>query len=201
MNIITKLEPCGNRIKIYIDQEFAFILYKGEVRKFHLEENTEISKETYDDIMEVLYKRCKERALYILENSFKTVKQINDKLKQGLYPQEVIDKVMKFLTEYNFVNDYQYASMYIEYKSASKSRRQILQELMIKGIAKDVIEDALCDSGYSDLVSLKNIIDKKISRYDVNDRRQLQKFYQYLVGKGYSYSDVKKMLGEYTEVE
>ena len=51
MRMITKLEPYGARTKIYIDGALAFLLYKGEVRKFHLEENKEISNEIYEKII------------------------------------------------------------------------------------------------------------------------------------------------------
>ena len=47
--------------------------------------------------------------------------------------------------------------------------------------------------------SLKKIIDKRAKRYNLDDRKDLQKLYQYLMGKGYKYSDIKNELSEYFE--
>ena len=201
MRMITKLEPYGARIKIYIDGALAFLLYKGEVRKFHLEENKEISNETYERIIELQYQRAKERALYIIESSYKTEKQVRDKLRKSCYPEEVIKRVIEFLIHYNFINDLRYALTYIEYKSSSKSKKQILQDLYIKGIKKEIVDEAFAENGYSDKISLDKTIDKRKSRYNLKDRKELQKFYQYLIGKGYSYHDVKTALSRYAEVQ
>ena len=38
-----------------------------------------------------------------------------------------------------------------------------------------------------------------LKRYNLDDRKDLQKLYQYLMGKGYKYSDIKNELSEYFE--
>ncbi|MGN1146672.1 MAG: regulatory protein RecX, partial [Acetatifactor sp.] len=63
--IVTQIvEMSKTRSKIYIDQEFAFVLYKGELRLYHICEGQEIAWEDYRTIMEeVLPKRAKLRAM------------------------------------------------------------------------------------------------------------------------------------------
>ena len=89
--------------------------------------------------------------------------------------------------------------MYIEYKGKTRSGRQISQDLMIKGISQDIISESFESTDYSDADSLKKIIDKRAKRYNLDDRKDLQKLYQYLMGKGYKYSDIKNELSEYFE--
>lgn len=197
MKIIIKIEPLKNKYKVTLDDETSFLLYKGDLKSFKLETGVELDTEKYNQLMDLLYKRAKERALYILDKTPKTQKQIKDKLIQGLYPEEIVDRVIIFLNKYDILNDYRYASTYIEYKSLSKSKKQIMQDLMAKGIDKDTIAVALEDSEYSDAKSLKNLINKKVEKYDLSDKKGLQKLYQYLFGKGYSYSDVKAELSDY----
>ena len=79
-----------------------------------------------NSIYEVLYKRARERALYMLDDSYKTKKQIVDKLVLGKYPENIINKVIEYLEEYDMINDFRYAMLYIEYKSESKSKIQII---------------------------------------------------------------------------
>lgn len=201
MKIVTKLEAYNSRIKVYIDEELFFLLYKGEVRKFHLKENESISDDTYDKILELLYKRARERAFYILDNSYKTENQIREKLRKGLYPESIIDKVIDYLVEYSLIDDKRYASMYIEYKSSSRSKKQIVQDLYAKGISGNIIDIAFEESNYSDEESLNKIIDKKITKYNLDNQQELQKLYRYLIGKGYSYNDVKKALSRYIYTE
>lgn len=198
--IITRLEPYNSRIKVYIDDKLAFLLYKGEIKKLGLYDNEEISEETLDKINGILYNRAKERALYILDNAYKTEKQIIDKLKSGFYPDGIIDKVIAYLKEYGLVNDARFATLYIDYKASSKSKKQIVQELLQKGVSKDLIDLALEKSDFSDEDSINNIIKKRINRYDLNDSKSVQKLYMYLIGKGYSYSDIRKSLSKYVEI-
>lgn len=197
--LITKLEPFGSRVKIYINNDFAFVLYKGEISKYGLKEGQEIPSNTYSVIMNKLFDRGKERALYMLDKSYKTKRYVMDKLKAGLYPESIIDKVVSFLEEINLINDLRYAEMYIDYKRGSKSKKQIVQDLYVKGVDKKLIDQAFEDSDFTDTESLKKYIEKRKNKYDLSDRKDIQKFYSYLVSKGYSYGDVKDALKDYID--
>ncbi|MBR2190142.1 MAG: regulatory protein RecX [Eubacterium sp.] len=197
--LVTKLEPFGSRVKIYINNDFAFVLYKGEISKYGLKEGQEIPSNTYSVIMNKLFDRGKERALYMLDKSYKTKRYVMDKLKAGLYPESIIDKVVSFLEEINLINDLRYAEMYIDYKRGSKSKKQIVQDLYVKGVDKKLIDQAFEESDFTDTESLKKYIEKRKNKYDLSDRKDIQKFYSYLVSKGYSYGDVKDALRDYID--
>ena len=68
--IVTKIEPCTKtKFKIYIDETFKFVLYKGEVSRFGIRIGEEIPPETEEKIRtEVLLKRAKLRAMHLLED-------------------------------------------------------------------------------------------------------------------------------------
>ena len=43
--IVTAIEQTAkNKYRIYIEEEFAFVLYKGELSRFHIHEGGEISE-------------------------------------------------------------------------------------------------------------------------------------------------------------
>ena len=194
MYTVMKLEPKGNRLHVYLDNDINFLLYKSEIRKLNLEENVKIEETKYQIIIDILYKRARERALYILDTAYKTEKQIVDKLKTGCYPEFIIDRVIEYLTKYDLINDYRYASMYIDFKAASKSKRQIVQDLYSRGVLKEVIDSAFENSEFTEKDSLNKIIEKRKGRYDLTNQKDIERFYRYLVGKGYSYQDVKRAL-------
>lgn len=195
--MVVDIKPYKNKYKIVLDNDEFFWLYKGDIRKFKIEIDQEITENTYGDIKQLLYERGKERSLYILDKTFKTEKQIKDKLIQGLYPEDVINRILEFLKKYDIINDKRYAAMYIEYKGKTKSKRQISQDLMLKGISKNIISEGFELSNYSDASSLKKVIEKKTKRYNPENQNDLQKLYQYLMGKGYNYSDIKNQLADY----
>lgn len=197
MYTVRKLEQQGNRWHIFLDNNVDFLLYKGEVKKLNIQEGACMNENQYQLINEILYKRARERALYILDHSYKTEKQITDKLKSGFYPTDVIQKVIEYLSEYDLINDYRYAMLYIEYKASSKSGRQIVQDLLLKGVSKSMINKALEETGFSDETSLRKVIEKRVSKYDLSNKKDLEKLYRYLMGKGYAYDDVKRVVMDY----
>lgn len=195
---VVRLELKGNRWHVFLDNDVNFLLYKGELKRLKLQEDSYINENQYETIIEILYKRARERALYLLDDAYKTKKQIVDKLKSGLYPEFVIDRVVEYLLKYDLVNDFRYATLYIDYKRSSKSRRKIIQDLHSKGIEKSIIDAAFEEVEFSDKDSLKKVIDKRISRYSLNERKDVEKLYRYLLGKGYHYEDVKSALSQYS---
>ena len=77
---VVRIEPYKNRNKVVLDNGEKFLLYKGDIRKFKLEINQEISKVTYNEIKQLLYERGKVSSFYILDKTLMTEKHINDKL-------------------------------------------------------------------------------------------------------------------------
>lgn len=61
------LEFTKSRYRIFLDYEFAFVLYKGELHKFGIKKDTEISDDIYNEIMgKLLPERARKRAYNLL---------------------------------------------------------------------------------------------------------------------------------------
>ena len=67
---VTRIEELSrSRCKIYLEDSFAFVLYKGELRLFGVREQEELSEESYREIMqEVLPKRATLRCMNLLQS-------------------------------------------------------------------------------------------------------------------------------------
>ena len=51
--IVTKVEPLSKtKYKIYLNHQFAFVLYKGELRSYKISDGRELSEEELDEIRE-----------------------------------------------------------------------------------------------------------------------------------------------------
>lgn len=140
---VTKItEISKSRMQVVIDEEFAFVLYKGELRLYRLKEGEEISEEAYREITETLLpKRAKLRAMNLLKSRAYTGKQLADKLRAGGYPEEIIKEAVDYVSSYGYLDDRIYAADYIDYNKESKSRQKIFNSLVTKGISRDIIEE------------------------------------------------------------
>ena len=118
--IITDIvEYKTNRYKIWIEQEFAFVLYKGELRIYGIELGKELEEDYYQEILhKVLPKRAKMRSMYLLKKKSNKEQKLNSKLRMAFYPEEVIIEAIEYLKSYRYIDDEQYARDYIFYQSS-----------------------------------------------------------------------------------
>lgn len=135
-----------SRFRVVLDGEITFVLYKGELHRFHIRQGEELTEETYQSIFrEILPKRAKLRSMNLLKSRDYTKKQLEDKLKQGGYPQEIIAEAVAYVGSYGYINDENYARSFIEYNMQSKSRKRIENDLLQKGIGKEQIAKAFAE--------------------------------------------------------
>ena len=83
--IVTDIQDMDKkRKKIFIDYEYAFFLYNSEIIRYGIVKDSELSSELYHEINEELVvKRVKARALYILKSAQKTRKQLTATQQQS----------------------------------------------------------------------------------------------------------------------
>lgn len=191
--LVTEVIPREKgRTSIRFDNGMEVLLYKGEVRKLGLQEQTVISREKYDEIIyEILGTRAKKRAMFLLERMDRTEHQLRDKLMQNGYPAVCVDLAIDYVKKYHYIDDLRYATNYISYQQKRKSRQKLKIDLLTKGIDKNVIEQALDEAFDSDeQIKIRQILEKK--HYDPKecDRKEKQKTYQYLMRRGFKGSDI-----------
>ena len=78
--VVTRVEAVTKtKYKVYVDGQFAFILYKGELSRFHIAEDQELSQESYEKIRtEVILKRAKLRAMHLLNDMWRCLLYTSD---------------------------------------------------------------------------------------------------------------------------
>ena len=200
---ITELDK--KRCKVYLDGEFAFVLYKGELREYGIKVGTEISEATYEEITSVvLSKRCKLRAMNLLQKKDYTTRQLKDKLEEGLYSKELVDEAIEYVSSYKYLDDERYARDYINYHMSTRSKNRIVQDLVTKGISKDMlmpIMEELYDeeSGDVELDQVKALLIKKRYDPDTTDFKEKQKIMAFLMRRGFQMSTIRKAMNYFDE--
>lgn len=190
------------RKKISLDEgRLIFLLYKGELGRLRLQEGDELSEEALRKIYEdILKPRIKKRALYYLRSSDKTEWEVRRKLRESLYPDELIDYALEFLKGYGFVDDGRYAENFVEARRGRDSKREIMQKLRRKGIASEKI-DSLSDELLAE--DEEELCREKLLKYvrgrDLSDPKERARAYRYMLGKGFSYDTVNAAMQKIKE--
>lgn len=200
--LVTGIVPLDKkRSKIFLDGEFAFVLYKGELHSMHIAEGCKISAEQKSKIEnEILLKRAKLRAMNLLKARNYTEMQLTEKLRQGYYPEEIVQLAIEYVKSFHYVDDYQYASDYIEYHFEDKPEKRLILDLQRKGITKDVIDRVLDEKKSQSNVEdieikmIQDFVRKKHVDLEICSWEEKQKLCASLVRKGFSYEKVCRII-------
>lgn len=199
--IITQIQYGENKkYQVYLNDAFAFELYKSELKSENLQVGMEVDEELYDKILyQVVGKRAIKRAMHILEKHDKTKKQLEDKLRQNHYPKECIAYALAYVEHYGYIDDYSYASRYVEYRKQKKSRSQLKQELLGKGIDRTIVSQVLDDTEDCEEEILREQILRKYQNPCEFTREQKQKIIASFMRKGFSFTLIDRVLSHLTE--
>lgn len=201
--LITKIESGKNkRYRVFGDDTFLFALYKNELKRYQIEENVMIEDSIISSILdEIIYKRAKERALYLLEKRPLTVSVLRNKLYYHDYPEAVTEKVIQFLEQYHYLDDMDYVRMYIGTYSNKKSKKQIVYDLMRKGISKNLIDIYFEENEYSEQQGFEKQFERYVRGKDLGNLAVRQKVFRYFYGKGFAVSMIESALQNRMEFE
>lgn len=196
------IELTKAKSRVLLDGEVAFVLYKGELRLYHIIKGQELPEADYEEIMNVvLPKRAKKRCLLLLQKKDYTEEELRRKLRDNEYPAAIIEEALTYVKNYRYVDDYHYCVSYITCYGSKWSRQQITSKLLTKGVAKKYIQQAYEEvMSKGDILSedelIKEILQKK--HYDAQhaDTKTKRKMYQHLLYKGFSSGSIVRILGD-----
>ena len=199
--LITRVEEGkGKKYRVFADEQFLFSLFGKELKQFHLRVDEEISDDVVKHILDmVVYKRAKERALFLLERKPLSIHMLREKLVRNEYPVDVIDKVIYFLEQYHYVDDLEYTRMYVETYSKRKSRKQIQCDLYRKGISRVVLEEYFLENDYSEDLCFEKQFQRYTRGKNLQDFLTRQKVFRYFYGKGFSSTLIETHISENME--
>ena len=194
--IVTKVEEWkSKKYRIYIDDEFTFTLYSKELHQFHIRKGVVISQDIVFHILDtVIYKRAKERALFLLERKPLSINMMRMKLQENGYSPYIIDRVISFLEIYHYLDDEEYTRMYIHTYSCKKSKKQLKKDLLYKGISRDVIDTYFENNIYSEQDCFEKQFQKYIKGKNLENYSDRQKIFRYIYSKGFSVSLIEKYM-------
>lgn len=196
--IVTNIEAVTKtKYKVYIDEKFAFVLYKGELSRYRIAVGKELKSEIYIKIRnEIVVKRAKLRALHLLNAMGRTEAQLHQKLVQDNYTEDIIDEAIDYVKSFGYIDDENYARNFIDSRKDKKSKKEIFAQLLQKGISKEVLERAFeeCYESNSARDAIMAIMQKRQYNPETADRKETQKIMGYLMRKGFGYEDIRQVI-------
>ena len=204
---VTALESKNRgRYRVYLDGEFAFVLYRGELRSLRIAEGEDLSEADYQKVVEeILPKRATVRAMNLLQKKMFAEEELRRKLQDGEYPENAVDAAMEYVISYGYVDDVRYATDYIRYHGQDRSRKRMEQDLARKGIRRDDFEKAWMECEDLGLASDENaqiltLLSKKHYDPETCSREDASKLANYLLRKGYSYESILRNMRSFTDL-
>ena len=201
MGKVTKITPQRNkkRVNIFVDNEFKSGLDLETVMKYGLKVNEDID----DDYLDFLIEDSEsisafDTALNFISKTFKTQYEVKKKLYEKGYTSSVIEKTIKKLIDYNYIDDYAYAELYIK-SSTKKSKREIENKLKAKGISSEILDSLLLE--ISDTFEEENatLYAAKYMKNKVWDDKNTRNLISNLIRRGYTYDISVKALNNLKE--
>lgn len=151
----------------------------------------------FEDLKEQIEKAFT-RALRYLSYRPRSEKEVQDYLLKKEVDSEIISQVIQRLREKNFLNDIDFVKWWVEQRQEFKglSNFVIKNELLQKGVEKEVIENVLQEIG-NDLKTAKELFEKKKKRFEkFHGLEYEKKVREYLQRKGFSWDIIQKILKE-----
>lgn len=141
-------------------------------------------------------------SLRFLSYRARSIKEMRDRLVKKKAPDDVIEKLISLLIDQKLLNDQEFAQSWVEsrLRARPKAMSVIKQELIQKGISREILEELLSDTKEFDRGSIKKVIEKAKKKYsNLEIREQKEKIAGYLGRRGYSWDVISKELGDISQ--
>lgn len=186
--------------------EFLYLTYDTFLGN-GLRLNKEITEEEYKKLID------ENRLFFIRKKAFSLLarrkhaeKELRMKLYNKEYSKELIDIVINDLRDRNYINDFDFAQLYVEENIRRKmwGKNKVNSELMKKGVSGDIIKQIdeiyFADEDHSH--AIHKLCEKKYNllKHKKLEPRQLKdKIISFLLSKGYDYSSSINSVNSFLE--
>ena len=198
--IITEILPYGKmKSRVLTDGDLVFSVYKGELKKYGLEEGAELSERMTEDVLlPLLTKRARERIVKLLKDRDYPEEELRKKLKLSWYPEQCISDALRWAQEKHYVDDRRFAENYIRWNGEGKSRRRLMFDLTQKGISRELAEELLEEMPPDEGAQIRKELKKQNYQPENADPKERQRIAAKLSRRGYSWAQIENAM-RYTD--
>lgn len=210
MPIIEKIESVKrkpSKAKLVFEQN-SYIVDLDTIAYFACYEGKEVDEDELEEILKhSLQSDLQERTINYISYSPRTEFQVRQYIKKYLRKigildlnidyEEIVNKVVEKLKEYKYLNDEEYAKLFVKSRleNKPKSRYFLLSELISKGIQKDLANEVLNSLLPESFEILKKVYEKKFGNEPLTfeDKKKIA----YLQRKGFLWDDISTLVNSF----
>jgi regulatory protein len=194
---IVQQEKQKDRYSVFVDGKYSFSLSQGALLESKLANGQELDKDALKQWKQIsaddkVYSQSLRYAAMRLRSAWEMEQYLHRKNASPALAEKILNK----LSNIELLNDEAFARAWVANRRLLRptSKRKLQQELRAKRVADEVIEAVLNEEATSDdLAALREIIAKKrnLPKYKADPLKLMN----YLARQGFSYGDIKDILG------
>ena len=202
MPVITSIKPQKNqkRVNIYLDDKFGFGIDLDNFVLLHLKADQELSEKEVEEIVKKAeFQKTLDKLLRFATLRPRSEREVDDWFKRRKVHESLHRDLFNRLNRLELIDDKKFAEWWVEQRQTfkPKSLRILNNELRIKGIKKDIIEEVLGETKIDEEKIAKELLEKKAYRWKALPVREAkQKAYEYLARKGFSWDTISKVVDQ-----
>lgn len=198
---IVQQEKRKDRYSVFVDGKYSFSLSESALLDSQLAVGQEMDagdlkhwkQESADD-------KILGSALRYAAMRLRSVWEMEQYLRRKSASPALVERILNKLSNINLLNDEAFAQAWVANRRLLRptSKRKLQHELQAKHVSQEVINITLAEDEIADeRDALREVIAKKrnLPKY----KAEPLKLMQYLARQGFSYSDIKDLLGELEE--
>lgn len=196
--VISKITPQKRkgRYNIYVDGEFFSGIDDFAIVQTGLKEGMEIGEEKLKEVVFSCEVRSAFEKLVDLLSVMRSKKDLGDKLKTKGYAKEVIESALKKAEDYGYIDDREFAKCFAASKK-NKSRLEIREALINKGIKREIIDEVLSGISNEDERNIASALAEKYMKNKPVDQKTLSNLYAFLARKGFGSEMISSIIRKY----
>lgn len=198
MELITSVEKERGRITVRLDNGTVYNITRAIYEERPLTEGELIDPEAYEKwLLPRQYRSALKKAVEMLSVRACSCNEIRQKLLRIGYMEETADMAVLKLRQQNLLNDAEFARQWVQSRGSRYGSYRIRQELKLKGVDEDCIDEALAglDTDEQNTLAVQ-LVRKGLREAPAGEdpRKTSQRILGRLVRKGISFETAKEAL-------
>ncbi|KKQ98385.1 MAG: Regulatory protein RecX [Candidatus Woesebacteria bacterium GW2011_GWB1_39_12] len=200
MPTVTSIKPQKNqkRVNIYLDDKFGFGLDLENFVKLGLKVGQELTEKQIEEIV----KKAEFQKVYDKILRFGSLRPRSEKeyltwLRKYKVHESLYKELFNRLKRLEFLDDKKFTVWWIgqRLQFKSKSKKELVQELRIKGIDKEIIDAVLAESKIDEVAMAKKLLKKRKYMWEkLSDFESRKKMSEFLLRKGFNWEVIREVI-------
>lgn len=204
---ITRIERQKRRqnfYSIFLDGKYAFRLHKDVLSELRWKIGQEVDQQEIKRVTRLeQIKEARDYAFLLLSYRARSCQEITERLLRKKYERKIISEVVEELKRLHYLDDRAFALEWVEMRLREKrGKRLIRQELLKKGVEKEVIDDSITESLEKIATNEDELawqaIERKIPRYQKLEKmKAYRRIKDFLIRRGFSIETTENTLNKF----